>query len=68
MKKYLFEYKEVIIFYLTIILSFILNPVSKIISYFLDILINIINDSGDNKILVFSQFTKVLEVIKERLS
>lgn len=33
----------------------------------LDILINIINDSSDEKILVFSQFTKVLEVIGKRL-
>ena len=33
----------------------------------LDILINIINDSSDDKILVFSQFTKVLEVIGKRL-
>nr|WP_317333286.1 SNF2-related protein [uncultured Romboutsia sp.] len=34
----------------------------------LDILINIINDSSDEKILVFSQFTKVLEVIGKRLN
>ena len=33
----------------------------------LDVLINIINDSGNDKILVFSQFTKVLEVIGKRL-
>ena len=32
----------------------------------LDILINIINDSNNKKILVFSQFTKVLEVISNR--
>ena len=32
----------------------------------LDVLINIINDSSDEKILVFSQFTKVLEVIGKR--
>lgn len=34
----------------------------------LDVLINIINDSSDEKILVFSQFTKVLEVIGKRLN
>lgn len=34
----------------------------------LDVLINIINDSNDEKILVFSQFTKVLEVIGKRLN
>ena len=34
----------------------------------LDVLINIINDSSDQKILVFSQFTKVLEVIGKRLN
>lgn len=34
----------------------------------LDVLINIINDSSDKKILVFSQFTKVLEVIGKRLN
>ena len=34
----------------------------------LDVLINIINDSSDEKILVFSQFTKVLEVICKRLN
>lgn len=34
----------------------------------LDVLINIINDSSDDKILVFSQFTKVLEVIGKRLN
>lgn len=34
----------------------------------LDVLINIINDSCDEKILVFSQFTKVLEVIGKRLN
>lgn len=34
----------------------------------LDVLINIINDSSDEKILVFSQFTKVLEVIEKRLN
>jgi len=33
----------------------------------IDILMNIIDDSTDNKILVFSQFTKVLEVIANRL-
>ncbi len=33
----------------------------------LDVLMNIINDSGNDKILVFSQFTKVLEVIGNRL-
>ena len=33
----------------------------------LDVLIKIINDSNDEKILVFSQFTKVLEVIGKRL-
>lgn len=33
----------------------------------LDVLINIINDSNDEKILVFSQFTKVLEIIGKRL-
>ena len=34
----------------------------------LDVLINIIKDSSDKKILVFSQFTKVLEVIGKRLN
>ena len=34
----------------------------------LDVLINIITDSSDEKILVFSQFTKVLEVIGKRLN
>ena len=34
----------------------------------LDVLINIINDSSDEKILVSSQFTKVLEVIGKRLN
>ena len=34
----------------------------------LDVKINIINDSSDEKILVFSQFTKVLEVIGKRLN
>ena len=34
----------------------------------LDVLIDIINDSSDEKILVFSQFTKVLEVIGKRLN
>ena len=34
----------------------------------LDVLINIINDSSDEKILVCSQFTKVLEVIGKRLN
>ncbi len=34
----------------------------------LDVLINIINDSSNEKILVFSQFTKVLEVIGKRLN
>ena len=34
----------------------------------LDVLINIINDSSDEKILVFSQFTKVLEVIGKRVN
>ena len=34
----------------------------------LDVLINIINDSSDENILVFSQFTKVLEVIGKRLN
>ena len=33
----------------------------------LDILMNIINDCNNEKILVFSQFTKVLEVISKRL-
>ena len=34
----------------------------------LDVLINIIKDSSNEKILVFSQFTKVLEVIGKRLN
>ena len=34
----------------------------------LDVLINIINDSSNEKILVFSQFTKVLDVIGKRLN
>lgn len=33
----------------------------------LDILMDIIKDSGDKKILVFSQFTKILNIIGERL-
>ncbi|MEF9990591.1 MAG: DEAD/DEAH box helicase [Romboutsia sp.] len=34
----------------------------------IDVLLNIIEESGDKKILVFSQFTKVLNLIGERLS
>ncbi|WP_042276556.1 DEAD/DEAH box helicase [[Clostridium] dakarense] len=33
----------------------------------LDTLLDIINDSGDKKILIFSQFTKVLSIIGQRL-
>ena len=59
--------------YLTKLRQLFLSPELMVKNYQgknskLDVLINIINDSSDEKILVFSQFTKVLEVIGKRLN
>ena len=59
--------------YLTKLRQLCLSPEHMVKNYQgknskLDVLINIINDSSDEKILVFSQFTKVLEVIGKRLN
>lgn len=58
--------------YLTKIRQLCLAPELMVKNYIgknskIDILVDIINDSGDKKILVFSQFTKVLSIIEKRL-